>query len=84
MNFKPTGEVIHLPFYPGARYAAIPGTRFNGKVQVEYYPARPVSLVYHEHSFHLFDLKVILSKLSPFKFFLLRVSKISNWVQWGR
>ena len=66
MNPQPIGEEMHLPFYPGARYAAIPGTRSNGKLQVEYYSARPVSLVYHEHSFHLFDLKVIVSRLFPF------------------
>ena len=59
MKPPPIDEEMHLPYYPGARYAAIPGTSIDGKVQVEFHPVRPVSLVYHEHSFHLFDLKVI-------------------------
>ena len=59
MNPKPTGEEVHLPFYPGCRYAAIPDPSLNDGAYVEIHSARPASLVYHDHSFHLFDLKVI-------------------------
>ena len=58
---KKIGKHINLPFYPGYRYAAIPDRGINDKVQVDMYSARPASLVYHDHCFHLMDIKVNLS-----------------------
>ena len=82
---KPIGREIHLPFYPGCRYAAIPDPSLNDGAYVEIHSARPASLVYHDHSFHLFDLKVILYWLSEiFNHFLFRYLKIISLIQWER
>ena len=78
---QPTGQGINLPFYPGCRYAAIPGQSSNGVVEVDIYPSRPESLVYHDHSCHLMDLKVILSlSCTLLTLLLLRFLKISSLV----
>ena len=55
------GKHINLPFYPGHRYAAIPGSSANDAVEVVIHPARPEYLVYHDHCFHLVDVNVNLS-----------------------
>ena len=56
---KPTDKKITLPFYPGCRYAALPGTsNHNDASLVNTFPSRPEHLVYHDHSFHLGDIKV--------------------------
>ena len=61
LNPHQIGKHINLPFYPAHRYAAVPGSDINDEVQVEIHPERPASLVYHDHCFHLMDLKVNLS-----------------------
>ena len=59
MNPKPIEKKISLPFYPGCRYAAIPGTsNLDDASQVNTYSARPEHLVYHDHVLHIGDLKV--------------------------
>ena len=59
LNPKPIDKKVTLPFYPGCRYAALPGSsNHNDAVQVNMYSARPEHLVYHDHSFHIGDLKV--------------------------
>ena len=59
LNPKLIDRKITLPFYPGCRYAALPGTsNHDDAVQVNTYSARPEHLVYHDHSFHLGDIKV--------------------------
>ena len=59
LNPKPIDRTITLPFYPGCRYAAVPGlSNHNDASQVDMYTARPDHLVYHDHSFHIGDLKV--------------------------
>ena len=55
---KQIGQHVNLPYYSGYRYAAIPGQGIDDKVEVDFYQARPVSLVYHDHCFHLMDIKV--------------------------
>ena len=71
LNPKPIDRRITLPFYPGCRYAAVPGSsNHNDAVQVNMYSARPEHLVYHDHSFHIGDLKVaclILTSLIKLK-----------------
>ena len=58
-NPKRIDKMITLPFYPGCRYAAIPGTsNHDNALQVDIYSARPEHLVYHDHSLHLGDIKV--------------------------
>ena len=61
LNPQPTGQQITLPFYPDHRYAAVPGSAINNVVQVNTYPVRPASLVYHDHCYHLMDIEVCLS-----------------------
>ena len=59
LNPKPIDKMITLPFYPGCRYAAVPGlSNDNDASLVNMYSARPEQLVYHNHSFHIADLKV--------------------------
>ena len=59
MNPKPVVKKITLPFYPGCRYAAIPGaSNLDDVCQVDIYSARPEHLVYHDHVLHIGDLKV--------------------------
>ena len=57
LNPQLTGQIT-LPFYPGSRYAAVPGSSSNNVVQVDCYPTRPANLVYHDHCYHLMDIKV--------------------------
>ena len=71
LNPKPTGQQITLPFYPGHRYAAVPGSSINNKVQVDILPRRPESLVYHDHCFHLMDIKVCFVFTQHFLLYLL-------------
>ena len=68
LNPQLTGQIT-LPFYPGSRYAAVPGSSSNNVVQVDCYPTRPANLVYHDHCYHLMDIKVYLSLDFNFKFF---------------
>ena len=59
LNLNRMDMMITLPFYPGCRYAAIPGTsNHDDAAQVNIYSSRPEHLVYHDHSLHLGDLKV--------------------------
>ena len=59
LNPKPIDKMITLPFYPGCRYAAVPGSsNHNDAALVDVYSARPEHLVYHDHSFHIGYLKV--------------------------
>ena len=59
MNPKLIDKKITLPFYPGYRYAAIPGaSNLDDSCQVDIYSARPEHLVYHDHVLHIGDLKV--------------------------
>ena len=73
-NPQSIGKHISLPFYPGHRYAAVPGSSINDMVEVVFHPARPEYLVYHDHCFHLMDVKVNLSS-SYFVLLLLVFSK---------
>ena len=74
LNPQPTGQQITLPFYPGHRYAAVPGSSINNVLQVDIFPRRPASLVYHDHCFHLMDIRVNLSYSHQFLFNLSFVS----------
>ena len=65
LNPQPTGQQITLPFYPGYRYAAVPGSIINNLVQVDSHPSRPPSLVYHDHCHHLMDIKVSFFLILP-------------------
>ena len=57
-----TGRSIILPFYPGCRYAAIPGKSVNNQnVEVDIHDVRPNSIIYHDHVLHLGDLKHVQS-----------------------
>ena len=59
MNPNPIDKHITLPFYPGCRYAAIPGTvNHDDASLVNLFSARPDHLVYHDHLLHLGDMKV--------------------------
>ena len=70
LNPQPTGQLITLPFYPGYRYAAVPASSINNVVQVDTYPTRPASLIYHEHCYHLMDIKVWFSFIIIWNFIL--------------
>ena len=55
---KYTGRNIILPFYPGCRYAAIPGKTVNNQnVEVDLHDVRPSLIIYHDYVLHLGDLR---------------------------
>ena len=54
---KFTGRNIILPFYPGCRYAAIPGESVNKQnVEVDLHDVRPYSIIYYDNVLHLANL----------------------------
>ena len=89
LNPQQIKKQITVPFYPGYRYAAVPGSGINDVVQVDIHPARPASLVYHDHCFHLMDLKVnLFSSYNSihFLYFIIayRFPKMSSLTKIGR
>ena len=71
----PSGEWMNVYFYPGFRYVAFPARSSEDVrmhlyeslkqycilqvATVTFYVSRPEFLVYHEHIFHVMDLKVL-------------------------
>ena len=85
----PPGEWMNVYFYPGWRYVAFPARStedvrmclyftckkyvFVQVATVNFYQSRPESLVYHEHNFHIMDLKVLNSYLQSDLLFFVTI-----------
>ena len=97
----PTGQWLHLDYYSGCRYVALKSREANQvnifvliikyskknspKVTVTFHEARPESLVYQDHNFHVMDLQVILDNkisLHSCNIFLIALSMSPHHV-WG-
>ena len=55
----PTGQYVQLVYFPGLQYVACRAEESSqNMITVTVYEARPESLVYHNHEYHVTDIKV--------------------------
>ena len=55
----PTGQYVKLVYFPGLQYVACRAEESSqNMITVTVYEARPQSLVYHSHEYHVTDVKV--------------------------
>ena len=55
----PTGQYVQLVYFPGLQYVACRAEESSqNMITVTVYEARPQSLVYHSHEYHVTDVKV--------------------------
>ena len=55
----PTGQYVQLVYFPGLQYVACRAEESSqNMITVTVYEARPQSLVYHSHEYHITDIKV--------------------------
>ena len=59
----PTGQWVEVAFYPGYRYVAYRARERSQVCTVTLFEAMPGHLVYHDHLFHVMDLKVTMLEI---------------------
>ena len=72
MSPVPTGRWVEVAFFPGFRYVAYRAREGSQVSTVSLCEAMPEHLVYHNHLFHVMDLKVtVITNILRFNYFVV-------------